>query len=431
MSTHPLSGKARRSVTLADRRINVWEGSVRSSKTVSSLVAWLDYARNGPAGNLLMAGKTARTLQRNIIDPLTEMLGRRRCRYVAGVGELHLLGRRVYVASANDERAQERIRGLTLAGAYVDEATTIPESFWSMLLTRLSVEGARLLATTNPDNPTHWLKRDYLDRAALHLTGPGRLDQHGDPDRLDLARFSFQLADNPHLPAAYLDALQREFTGLWRRRYILGEWVLAEGAVFDMWNHEQHVVSSLPRMTRWIGAGVDYGTTNPFAALLLGLADDGRLYLTQEYRHDSRRAGRQKTDQEYSEDLRDWLAGADRPGENGRGVTPEWTVVDPSAASFLAQLYDDRMYGVAPADNAVLDGIRTVSNLLATDRLKVHESCTGLVDEMPGYSWDDTFAEKGEDVPIKVNDHSIDAARYVLHTTQAAWRPQLAKETAA
>lgn len=430
MTTHPLTGKARDSVELADRRINVWEGSVRSSKTISSLLAWLDYVRNGPPGNLLMAGRTERTLRRNILDPLTEMLGEHRCRYVAGAGELHLLGRRVYVAGANDERAQEKIRGLTLAGAYVDEATTVPESFWSMLLTRLSVKGARLFATTNPDNPAHWLKRDYLDRAATHLTKSGTVARGGDgEDTLDLARFSFQLADNPHLPAAYLAALEAEFTGLWRRRYVLGEWVLAEGAIYDMWDPETHIVTALPRIDRWIAAGVDYGTTNPFAALLVGLGDDGRLYVTQEYRWDSRRQGRQKTDTEYSTDLRGWLARAHRPYEDGQGVTPQWVAVDPSAVSFKVQLHSDGVRSVVDADNTVLDGIRLIGSLLATSRLLVHESCRGLIDELPGYSWDDTKAEKGQDEPVKVNDHSCDALRYALATTEQIWRPHLTPTT--
>ena len=169
MSLAELSEKQREAALLAERRLNVWEGAVRSGKTISSIVAWLAFVRTGPAGPLLMVGKTQRTLKRNIIDPLIEILGPRRCRYAQGSGELWLLGRRVYVVGANDERAQEKIRGLTLAGAYADEASTLPESFWSMLLTRLSVDGARLFATTNPDAPTHWLKRSYLDRPAVWI----------------------------------------------------------------------------------------------------------------------------------------------------------------------------------------------------------------------------------------------------------------------
>jgi hypothetical protein len=175
---------------------------------------------------------------------------------------------------------------------------------------------------------------------------------------------------------------------------------------------------------------VDYGTTNPFAGLLLGLGQANaqgkrRLYLTHEYRYDSRITRRSRTDAEYSADLRAWLDGIPWPGAPGVvGVRPEWMVVDPSAASFVHQLYRDGL-SPAPANNSVLDGIRQVSSLLATGRLLVHRSCTGWIDEIGGYSWDPKAAAAGEDKPIKAEDHSLDAGRYAIHTTEAAWRPQL------
>ena len=434
MQVTPLTGKAKAAVELAEHRYNIWEGSVRSGKTISSLLAWIKFVRHAPPGNLLMTGKTERTLKRNIIDLLTEMLGPKRCRYVIGTGELHMLGRLIYVAGADNEVSVTKIQGLTLIGAYVDEASTMPESFWSMLGTRLSLPGARLFGTSNPDSPGHWLKRDWLDRAALYLTGDGQLRRTQDDRTLDLARFSFRLADNPTLDPAYVSSLEREYVGLWRRRYILGEWVVAEGAIYDMWDEDRHVVDLLPRIRQWISLGVDYGTTNPFAALLLGLGDglDERqrtvptLYVAGEWRYDSRTANRQLTDVEYSERLRGWLGDFPHPHEQARGVRPEWTIVDPSAASFVTQLHRDGLTPVL-ADNSVLDGIRSVSSLLARGRLKVHRSCTGLIDEIAGYSWDDDAQKKkGEDKPVKLADHSCDALRYAVHTTQAVWHGQLA-----
>ncbi|MGH3745798.1 MAG: PBSX family phage terminase large subunit [Micromonosporaceae bacterium] len=428
MQLSPLTGKALESVRLATHRLNIWDGSVRSSKTISSLVAWLKFVRESPPGNLLMVGKTERTLKRNVIDPLIEMLGPRRCRYNAGVGELQLLGRKIYVAGAHDEAAKDKIKGLTLLGAYCDELTTMPESFWSMLLTRLSEPGARLLATTNPEGPTHWLKRDYLNRAALHLTLDGRT-AHAEAATLDLARFSFKLADNPNLSADYLASLEAEFVGLWRKRYILGEWAIAEGAIYDMFD-DGHIVDLLPPIDRWISAGVDYGTTNPFSAVMLGVggdADNRRLYVVSEYRYDSRAARRQLTDSEYSERMTTWLAGIQRPHEQGRtaGVTPERIYVDPSAASFMTQLWRDRVANVAHADNDVLDGIRTTSTLFAQDRLKIHSSCRALLDELPGYAWDPKATAKGEDKPLKVDDHGPDAVRYAAHSSAWVWRPMI------
>jgi len=433
VDVRPLSGKALESVRLATARVNLWEGSVRSSKTVSSLLAWLKYVRTGPPGNLLMVGKTERTLKRNIIDPLVEMLGKSRCRHVEGSGEVWILGRRIYTAGANDERSQEKIRGLTLAGAYCDEVSTVPESFWSMLLTRLSVDGARLFGTSNPDSPAHWLMRDYLSRASVWLDHHGNLLRTEGDDRLDLARFSFRLADNPHLSTAYVQALSREFVGLWRKRFIDGLWVAAEGAVFDMWDEDRHVIDLVPPIQRWLALACDYGTTNPFHAVLLGLgaetAPEGVrrdcLYGVGEWRWDSRQQHRQLTDVEYSARLREWLTTVRFPGTRLHGPVPEFLVVDPSAASFKVQATQDG-WPVADGDNAVLDGIRLVSSLLAADRLRFSRTgCPAVIEEFPSYSWDDKAAKLGEDKPVKINDHGIDGTRYGCTTTRGLWHSRI------
>ncbi|MEU8760657.1 PBSX family phage terminase large subunit [Streptomyces sp. NPDC048659] len=416
-----LAGKQLRSTMLATARGNLWEGAVRSSKTISSILVWLKYVRVGPAGPLLMVGKTERTLKRNIIDPIIEMVGSQRCVYKAGAGELILFGRTIYTAGANDERAAEKIKGMTLAGAYLDEVTTFPETFFKMLGTRLSIHGAQWFGTTNPEGPNHWLKKGFLDRARLHLQRDGTLAESQDPAAIDLHRFSFSLDDNPYLPEAYVESLKLEYTGLFYRRYVLGEWCLAEGVVYDMFDEKKHVVDLLPDITRWMAVGLDYGTINPFAALLVGVGSDNRLYAASEYRHDSRLARRQLTDAEYSKGLRSWLASYEHRGV--KGVQPQWVFVDPSAASFMTQLWADGLPGVAKADNTVKDGIRSVSVALGQNVLSIHRSCKGLLGELPSYAWDEKAALKGEDAPLKIDDHSVDALRYALHSTAHEWRP--------
>lgn len=419
-TVEPLQGKGRQSVLEATHRLNLWEGSVRSSKTVSSLVAWLRYVRTGPAGNLVMTGKTERTLKRNVIDVLEEWLGKKRCKANWGDGELMLLGRRIYLAGANDEKAQEKLRGLTLAGAYVDEVSVLPESFWSMLLTRLSIEGAAAFGTTNPDSPVHWLMRDYLKRPAVHIHHDGSVHRATGPDVLDLARFSFNLRDNPHLSAAYIDALGREFTGLWRLRFVEGLWVVAEGAVYDSIDEHTHrtAVEPDPADVEQYLLAVDYGTTNPFVALLLAVTAE-RVWVLREWRWDSKTRGRQLTDAEYSAQLTRWLA---ELRQTNPEVQVTKVIVDPSAASFIAQLWRDHWPGVTGANNAVADGIRITSSLLAANRLLIHPSCTGLWDELLGYVWDPKAAEKGEEKPVKVADHGPDALRYGIMGLRSWWR---------
>lgn len=401
-----LSEKQEISIARSTAWLNVWDGSVRSGKTIASLLRWLMYVENAPpGGELVVVGKTFDTVARNVFGPLTDpsLFGEaaKLVSYTRGASVAWILGKEIEVITANDAKAEGRLRGLTGAGAYVDEMTLIPKEFFKRLVDRMSVPGALIFGTTNPDNPGHWLRKEWLNKA----------------DELGIRSWHFVMDDNPSLTEDYKSRMKRAFTGLWYRRYILGHWVMSEGAIYESFDSKVHVVDELPTITRWLCDAIDYGTVNPFADLLIGIGADQRIYIASEYRHDSRAARRQMTDAEYSAGRRKWL--------NAYGVQPPWTVVDPSAASFIEQLHRDKVSGVTQADNTVLDGIRTIASLLAADRLRIHRSCAGLIDELPGYSWDDEAAEKGEDKPIKVDDHSCDALRYGLRTTEALWRPHI------
>ncbi|MFG3118689.1 PBSX family phage terminase large subunit [Streptomyces sp. NPDC048197] len=406
----PLSRKQLRSVARATARINLWHGAVRSGKTIASLVAWLlAIAEAPPSGLIIVVGRSLQTIERNVFEPLQDPalfgLVAQQVRHTRGATTATVLGRTVHLIGAADARAEGRLRGLTASLAYVDEATLLPESFWTQLLARLSVPGARLLASTNPDSPRHWLKVGYLDRA----------------HELDLKAWHFRLDDNPSLSPAYVAALAAEYVGLWKRRMIDGAWVVAEGAVFDMFDEQQHVVDTLPDIRRFF-LGIDYGTTNATSALLVGLGTDDRLYAAGEWRWDSRSAHRQLTDAQYSARIRAWL--------DEQGIVPEWTFVDPSAASFITQLWADGHPGVARANNDVLDGIRSTATALDSGLLRIHRSCSGLLDELPAYAWDPAASERGEDKPLKRDDHSCDALRYAVHSAAHEWRHLLPVPTA-
>lgn len=399
-------------VVNSDAFVNLSEGSVRSGKTASGLLKWEMFVADAPKkGDLVVCAKTYDTAVRNIFNPLreVELFGElaKSVKYTRGAPTAQILDRTIEVVTFNDERSEARLRGMTCAGAYVDEWSLMPRSFNDQLLSRCSVDGAQIFGNTNPDNPRHWLKTDYIDEAKPG----GRVDG-------DWKTWKFVLDDNPSLSERVKARYRRQFVGLWYKRMIEGLWVVAEGAIYESWDPARHVVKKLPTIVRWISLGIDYGTTNPFAGLLLGLGEDGKLYLTNEWRWDSRKRMRSLTDAQYSMQLRTWLAGL--------GVTPEWVCVDPSAASFKQQLFDD---GITPfdADNSVIDGIRLIASLLAAGLLFVHESCEGWIEEAPGYTWDPKKAEEGKDEPIKLGDHSLDGGRYAIKTTQAMWRNQLAE----
>ncbi|MGE9695926.1 PBSX family phage terminase large subunit [Streptomyces sp. CH6] len=411
-STLALSPKQIDSVLEARAFQNVWEGSVRSGKTIASLLGWLDFVCNRPAGGeLVMVGRTRDSLARNVFGPLTDptIFGSlaRDIHYTTGAPTANVLGRTVHALGANDAQAEPKVRGLTCAGAYVDELTTLPRSFYDQLNARCSVEGSKIYATTNPDNPNHWARKEYLLR----------------PRETRLRSWHFVMDDNPGLSDAYKARTKASYRGLFYKRNVLGLWVMAEGAVYEAFDEARHVVDELPEMRRyWLG--MDYGTVNATSVILLGLGVDDRLYACAEWRHDSRQAQRQMTDAQYSAAIRAWLADYRPPGAPAtvRGVTPEWSFVDPSAASFITQAYEDGFPNLAKAQNDVAGGIRDVASLLAAGLLRIHRSCTGLIDELPGYVWDEKAAEKGEDKPVKINDHSVDALRYAVHSTAHEWR---------
>lgn len=399
----PMSRKQVLSIAASfDARLTLWSGAVRSGKTIGSLVAFLIHLARAPqSGLVLICGRTLQTIERNILEPMQDpaLFGpiADQVHHTRGAPTATILGRTVHLIGASDARAEGRLRGLTACLALLDEATLVPEGFFAQMLARLSVPGAKALLTTNPDGPGHWLRKNYILRAA----------------ELDMAHFHFALDDNPALSPDYVAAIKAENVGVFYRRMVLGEWCMAEGAIYDMWDAEQHVVDTIPPIWRWLGVGIDYGTTNAFSALLVGMDASQTLYVVSEYRHDSKITRRQLTDVEYTNRVRSWLAGLN--------VQPESVVVDPSAASFMQQLQRDGI-SPTPADNAVLDGIRTVSALIAAGKLKVHRSCKGLIDELPSYSWDEKLAKRGIDAPIKVDDHSVDALRYLVRTTEGTWR---------
>lgn len=408
---------------------HLWEGTVRSGKTVTSILRWLEFALTGPPGNLAMIGKTERSLKRNVLDVIVAMLGPKRAKIISGAGIMRICGRLVYLAGANNELAVEKIQGLTLVGFYGDEMSTWPKSLFNMATTRLSDPGAEWFGTSNPGSSVHHLKTEIIDRAKLHLRRDGSIIRRRGDDALDVHVYSFTLYDNPFLTPEFVRKLERSYVGMFRRRYILGEWCMAEGAVYDSWDPDRHTIprADIPALDRWIGAGVDYGTTNPFHAvdLAIGPQPYGRpgkaLYVTSEYRYDVAKMKRSMSNRGYALGLLGWLREIDL-------ADPPILAVDPSAKGFRNELHELDMPSTK-ADNDVLSGILDVASLIEFNALYVcQEGAPELIREVPAYAWDDKAALKGDDVPIKKNDHGLDAKRYIVRTGRADWYDEIFPE---
>ena len=421
MAINPLTGKSKLAVQHSTATINVYEGSVRSGKTIATLIDWIRYCRNAPAGNLLMTGRTERTIINNLVLPIQEMLGKSRVTINRGNGTVSICGREVILVGANNEQARTKIQGLTLAGAYVDEASTLPESYWNMLTTRLSVDGARMWATCNPEGPRHWFKLQWLDKAKLWVKHDStiedrnedftQLDEDNPARPIDLHRFSFTLEDNrPNLNPKYYANVMSMYSGLWYQRMILGLWTMADGIVYEDFDINRHVVSELPAMQSILCVGIDYGDTNPTRGILLGLGTDNRLYAMAEW------APSKGTAADRSASLRAFL--------NTHGQ-PQYLFVDPAAAGFKLQLNRDGFSNVANASNKVRAGINTVGSLLKPGQLLIHSSCTNLLDEITGYVWDAAASAKGEDEVVKLDDHACDALRYAVQTSRPMWQQHI------
>lgn len=394
--------KQKWSINRATSRLNFWDGSVRAGKTVSVnnwFLSAIGESKKGlpPDAVDFMIGKTVGSLKRNIINPLCDLLGNE-AQYYPGKQEFHIWDNIIYTIGANDERAVGTIQGATARKILGDEVTLWPESFFTMLDSRLSLDVSQFGGSMNPGPPGHYIKKNYLNRKA----------------DLDLSSFHFVIDDNTSLSPKYVAAIKKNFVGLWYKRYILGLWCAAEGAIFDFFDEDEHTITSWPKAQYYLLA-IDYGTANPFAALLMGVNHTTRpkIWAEREYYWDSKAQQRQKTDYEYREDLADFLV------ENlGRNWKTKLRIVyiDPSAESFQVELEHAGFPGVTHADNSVDDGLRTVSTMLKNGNYAISVHCPYYIEEMFGYVWDEKKGEKGEDAPKKVADHCQDAGRYGVHS---------------
>lgn len=367
------------------QRINLLEGSVSSGKTWISLVCWGFWIATMPSDKLyLMVGKSLTTLKRNCLVLLEELFGTSNFTFSTSAKEAYLFGRRILLEGANDARSEGKIRGLTLQGAYCDELTLFPKDFFVMLLSRLRVPGAKLIATTNPDSPEHWLKKEYIDRMA----------------ELDMLTMRFLLDDNTTLDRQYVESVKKEYTGVFYNRFILGEWAIAEGLIYPQFDREKHIEQRDNPQGEWY-ISVDYGTLNAFSAGLW-CYDGTTAYRAAEYYYSGRETRKQLTNAQYLQRIQQ-LAG---------GHKIECVIVDPSAASFIAELRNAD-FTVRKGKNAVVDGIRRVSSALQAGKLQFSPDCKGCIREFGLYRWDESCSE---DRPIKENDHAMDDVRYFVNT---------------
>ncbi len=379
----------------------ICDGAVRSGKTsIMSLSFFLWAMGNFNNCAFALCGKSVGAVERNIVMPLlsvTYLKDNFSICYNRGdhviIAKRGKRENRIYLFGGKDESSYMLIQGVTLAGVLLDEVALMPRSFVEQALARCSVEGAKFWFNCNPENPLHWFRQEWIlkapERKALHL--------------------HFRMEDNPSLSEETRRRYQNMYSGVFYQRYILGLWVMSEGLIYDMFDQTENRYrdGEAPVDLRWTGRryiACDYGTTNPCVFLEIFDYQERTVYIDREYRWDSRKEHRQKTDREYGDDFMKFMGDSWCP-----------VIVDPSAASFIAELRSRGVY-VIEADNNVLDGIRRTGSLFHRRRILVNECCEGLLDELGTYLWDDKAALRGEEKPVKQQDHGPDALRYFVNS---------------
>ena len=364
------------------------DGAVRSGKTFCMGLSFFLWAQRRFDGRQFgVCGKTIASVRRNLLAEVIPCL-RRLGMTVRERRSEHALTVRFaghentfLIFGGRDESSAALIQGATLAGVLLDEAALMPRSFVEQACARCSVPGSRLWLNCNPEGPQHWLYQEWVCKAEARRT----LHLH------------FTMDDNPALTPRIRARYRRAYTGVFYRRFVLGEWTAAQGLVYDFFDPDRDARPVPEGPFREWRISVDYGTANPASFGLWGRIGDV-WYRTAEYYYDSRRAGRQKTDAEYVADLKR-LAGE-------REIAR--IVVDPSAASFITALRQAG-FSVVKADNDVSDGIRVTADLLRRGRLVLCRTCGDCLREMALYCWED----RGDrDAPRKEHDHAMDEMRY-------------------
>lgn len=371
----------------------ICDGAIRSGKSSIMMWAFVKWGMmNFDGQRFAICGKSVDSCIKNVIQPFLAMslareTYRLRWRRIDKVLEVQNgnTTNLFEVFGGKDESSFALIQGRTLAGVLLDEVALQPRSFVEQALARCSVTGSRFWFNCNPGPPSHWFYQEWIKQTERHKA----LHLH------------FLLEDNPALDPEIVERYKNTYAGVFYRRYILGEWCVADGLVYPMFDKAKHIATE-----QYSGGvyyiSIDYGTLNPTAMGLWQLRN-GKAVMLKEYYYDGRKQKRQKTDEEYADDLEAFA----------EGYQIERVIVDPSAASFKETLRRRGKFAVMDANNAVLDGIRLTGSLLLAGRILFDASCENTFDEFGSYCWDE---KKETDAVVKESDHAMDMIRYFVYT---------------
>jgi PBSX family phage terminase large subunit len=400
----PWSPKQLEFMANCTRHWNLAHGAVSTGKTVGTLFAFMHAVDRCPDNQIFMVGHSSDTIYQNAVRLILETdelsMFRPFCTWYSGHRRLHYKDKIIQTMGAKDEGALGKFRGLTASLMYCDEMTLYPENVIMMIDTRLRKEYSMGFAAMNPTYPSHICK-EWIDKATA-----------GDSNYYAL---HFELDDNPFLDEEYKERIRNSSKGIFYKRNVLGLWCLAEGAIFDFFDRNIHVVKKPPAPAEYWIAGIDYGFSNAFACLLIGVnsgiaTQTGKsLWVEKEFYWDYKKENRQLLNSEFADKVQQFL----------EPYAVRCIYIDPSAASMKLELTKRGMHVVA-AENDVYNGIQIMTNEMNRGVLTVCVNCTNLIREIESYVWDEKKAKQGEDAPVKKGDHAVDALRYCIASHKVA-----------
>lgn len=382
---------------------NFAHGSVRSGKTVGTLFRFLQAVYDCPDSQIWMVGKSSTTIFDNAINLILSSpefaVFRPFCTWKKGDRVLMFQDKEIKTIGAKDQGAVGNFQGKTMSLVYCDEMTLYPPSIIEMIDSRLSNPWSMGFGSMNPTYPSHIIKQ-WIDQGL-----------NGNKDYYSL---HFTLEDNPYVDEDYKNRIKNS-SGIFYKRNYLGLWCLAEGAIFDFFDKNIYVLKKPPKAADYWIAGIDVGTSNAFACVLIGI-NTGKYdqtgvcrWIEKEYFWDSKRQGRGKTNNEYANDVQAFL--------EPYGVKQIY--IDPSAAAFKLELKRRGMH-VVDANNDVFNGITFMTSEMQQGNLFVCKDCPNVIREIESYTWDAKASENGDDEPVKKDDHCLDATRYAVYTHKVA-----------
>ena len=370
-------------------------GAVRSGKSYSitmSFMLWLMDQRR--KHDYAIVGQSIESIMRNIGFDFIDMAqaAGARVRMDKSVGTRIVVQAQttcsIWIIGASDAKARRRIQGSTLKGLVVEELPLLPEDFFNLAWSRLSVDGAKMWASYNPEGPAHWAKKLVVDK----------------PERYDGRLVQFLMRDNPSLSEEVVQRYEQSFTGHFYKRLIEGQWAAAHGACYPHWE----LTNDTDILGGRVSLALDWAVSGTLACLKI-ISKGKKAIVADELYHIGRDHGL-LTEAQLADRIATWI-----------GYTcPVW--LDPSTPATFKRLLRNRGFLVKSADNDVIPGIVTTANRLQNGEILINDKCTNLQEELAGYVWDDAAADKGEDKPVKKQDHGCDALRYWAHSTGKAYR---------